>query len=212
MSNLGLQKALEGRGIEMLRTPVGDKYVLEEMLKRGAALGGEQSGHVIFSEYATTGDGLLTALQVLKMVRDAGETLDELAAEIKNFPQKAGECSRQVQAPLAELPAVQAEIDAAEQAFGGSGRVVVRFSGTEPLARVMIEGPRTTQVEQWTDELPRLSGPNLGAAVLARWLRVTLETPLKLFPLGFVVDQTKSHGTRRPPYQKQTSLPRDCYA
>ncbi len=164
MSNLGLQKAFEGRGIAMLRTPVGDKYVLEEMLKHGAALGGEQSGHVIFSEYATTGDGLLTALQVLKVVRDSGETLDALASEIKNFPQKLVNIRVKNKRPLAELPAVQAEIQAAEQEFGSSGRVVVRFSGTEPLARVMIEGPSHAQVDQWTGRIADAIRAELGAS------------------------------------------------
>ena len=97
MSNLGLEKAFEVYGIEMLRTPVGDKYVLEEMLARKAALGGEQSGHVIFSEYATTGDGLLTALHILDIIRDSHQSLDELVSEITTFPAKTGERPRKEQ-------------------------------------------------------------------------------------------------------------------
>ena len=114
MSNLGLQKALESRGIEMLRTPVGDKYVLEEMLRRGAVLGGEQSGHVIFSEYSTTGDGILTALRVLEIVRDSGNTLDQLAAQIRSFPQKLVNVRVKTKRPLDQLATVQQEIKAAE--------------------------------------------------------------------------------------------------
>jgi phosphoglucosamine mutase len=165
MSNLGLQKALESHGILMLRTPVGDKYVLEEMLRRGAVLGGEQSGHVIFSQYATTGDGLLTALRVLEIVRDSGRTLDDLADEIKRFPQKLVNVRVKQKRPLADLPTVQAEIQAAENEFGDSGRIVVRFSGTEPLARVMIEAESDEAVERWTGRIADAIRLELGSAI-----------------------------------------------
>ena len=164
MSNLGLEKALETYGVRMLRTPVGDKYVLEEMLKRGAVLGGEQSGHIIFSEYATTGDGLLTALRVLEIVRDSGQPLDNLAEEMKTFPQKLVNVRVKHKRPLAELVAVQQAIDAAEKQFAGSGRVVVRFSGTEPLARVMIEAPSQEDVDEWTTRIADAIRAELGAA------------------------------------------------
>jgi phosphoglucosamine mutase len=164
MSNLGLEKALAAHGIEMARTPVGDKYVLEEMLRRGGVLGGEQSGHVIFLQHATTGDGLLTALRVLEIVRDSGRSLDELAAEIKTFPQKLVNVRVKNRRPLAELPSVQAEIQAAEREFAGSGRVVVRFSGTEPLARVMIEAKTHEEVEKWTTRIASAIRSELGAA------------------------------------------------
>jgi phosphoglucosamine mutase len=164
MSNLGLQKAFEAYGIEMVRTPVGDKYVLEEMLKRGAVLGGEQSGHVIFSEYATTGDGLLTALRVLEIMRDSCKSLDALAEEVKTFPQKLVNIRVKHKRPLSELESVQAEIQAAEREFNGSGRVVVRFSGTEPLARVMIEAETDEQVEKWTGRIADAIRSELGAA------------------------------------------------
>jgi phosphoglucosamine mutase len=163
MSNLGLEKALSKHGIQMVRTPVGDKYVLEEMLRRGAVLGGEQSGHVIFSEFATTGDGLLTALRVMQVVRDSRRTLDELAGEITNFPQKLVNIRVKHKRPLAELHNVQAEIRAAEDAFNGSGRVVVRFSGTEPLARVMIEANTEAEVEEWTGRIADAIRAELGA-------------------------------------------------
>lgn len=164
MSNLGLETALRQQGIQMLRTPVGDKYVLEEMLKRGAVLGGEQSGHVIFAQYATTGDGLLTALRVLEIVRDSGQSLDELSREVKTFPQKLVNVRVKHKRPLTELDTVQAEIAAAEREFAGTGRVVVRFSGTEPLARVMIEAESDEQVDRWTGRIADAIRAELGAA------------------------------------------------
>ncbi len=163
MSNLGLQKALESQGIQMLRTPVGDKYVLEEMRKRGAVLGGEQSGHVIFLNQATTGDGLLTAIRVLEIVRDSGSSLEALVAEIKNFPQKLVNIRFKTRRPLAELDSVQTEIAAAEREFNGSGRVVVRFSGTEPLARVMIEAKTHEAVDKWTTRIADAIRAELGS-------------------------------------------------
>jgi phosphoglucosamine mutase len=164
MSNLGLEKALEAHGITMLRTPVGDKYVLEEMLKLGAALGGEQSGHVIFLEHATTGDGLLTALRVLEIVCHSGLTLDSLVDEIKTYPQKLVNVRVKHKRPLSELASVCIEIEAAEREFAGSGRVVVRFSGTEPLARVMIEAKTYEDVEKWTGRIADAIRAELGSA------------------------------------------------
>jgi phosphoglucosamine mutase len=148
MSNLGLEKALERDGIRMLRTPVGDKYVLEEMVRVGAALGGEQSGHVIFREYATTGDGMLTALRVLEIMTAGGKGLDELTAGLAVYPQRLVNVRVREKKPFAELPAVSGEIRRWEEHFGSSGRVVVRYSGTEPLARVMVEGPESGPVEE----------------------------------------------------------------
>ena len=164
MSNLGLERALSEHGVQMLRTPVGDRYVLEEMLTRGAALGGEQSGHVIFSEYSTTGDGLLTALRVLEVVRDSGKTLEELADEVITYPQKLVNVRVKHKRPLAELAAVQAEIRAAESEFNGTGRVLVRFSGTEPLARVMIEAQSSEEVEKWTARIANAIRAGTGSA------------------------------------------------
>jgi phosphoglucosamine mutase len=153
MSNLGLEKALERLGISMDRTPVGDKYVLEEMLRRDAALGGEQSGHVIFREYATTGDGMLTALKILETSARESRTLDELTADFTVFPQKLVNVRVGRRKPLDELPRVAAEIKCCEEELNGSGRVVVRFSGTEPLARVMVEAAERDQVERWTERI-----------------------------------------------------------
>jgi phosphoglucosamine mutase len=150
MSNLGLQKALEASGICMVRTPVGDKYVLEEMVRIDSALGGEQSGHVIFRQYATTGDGMLTALQLFEVARRAGKGLDELTADLKVYPQRLVNVRVKEKRALEDLPSVTEEIRQVEEAFAGAGRVLVRFSGTEPLARVMVEGPDLERVENFS--------------------------------------------------------------
>jgi phosphoglucosamine mutase len=139
MSNMGLEAALKRSDIKMLRAPVGDKYVLEQMLSTGAALGGEQSGHIIFSGRSTTGDGLLTALLLLDIVHRSGQTLAQLTADLKTFPQVIVNVHVREKRPLDQIPTVAAAIAAAELALADSGRVVIRYSGTEALARVMIE-------------------------------------------------------------------------
>lgn len=139
MSNMGLEAALRRSGIRMLRAPVGDKYVLEEMQKSGASLGGEQSGHILFPAKATTGDGLLTALMVLDVIHRSGKTLGQLVADLKNFPQVILNVRVREKKPLDTLPAVVQTIRAAEDELKDTGRVVIRYSGTEALARVMIE-------------------------------------------------------------------------
>lgn len=153
MSNLGLERALERDGIRLLRTPVGDKYVLEEMVRTGAAIGGEQSGHVIFREYATTGDGMLTALRIFEIARTAGESLDELTRDLAIYPQKLVNVRFRERRPLRDLPAVVAEIERAEKVLNGNGRVLVRFSGTEPLARVMVEAADPALVESFSESI-----------------------------------------------------------
>ncbi len=163
MSNLGLERALRSHGIEMVRTPVGDKYVLEEMLRRGAVLGGEQSGHVIFHQYATTGDGMLTALRVFEVMRETGTGLDELTNELQVYPQRLVNVRVRERKRLEDLPAVAAEIRAAEASFGDSGRVLVRFSGTEPLARVMVEGPDLERVEAFANRIAARIQAELGS-------------------------------------------------
>ena len=139
MSNMGLEAAFKRSGISMLRAPVGDKYVLEEMRKSHASLGGEQSGHILFPSRATTGDGLLTALVVLDVVHRSGKTLAELISDLKNFPQVIVNVKVREKKPLDSLPAVVEKIRAAELELKDTGRVVIRYSGTEALARVMIE-------------------------------------------------------------------------
>jgi phosphoglucosamine mutase len=153
MSNLGLEQALDRAGIRMVRTPVGDKYVLEEMVRLNAALGGEQSGHVIFREYATTGDGILTALRVFEIARRAGVGLDELVADLRVFPQKLVNVRVRERKSLEETPSVVEEIRRAEEDFAGNGRVLVRFSGTEPLARVMVEAEDPEKVELFSGRI-----------------------------------------------------------
>lgn len=140
MSNMGLEAALKRSGISMLRAAVGDKYVLEEMQKTGATLGGEQSGHILFMDSdATTGDGILTGLRVLDVLARSGKSLAELIADLRVFPQVIRNIKVREKTPLEDLPTVMKTIHAAEQDLGESGRVVVRYSGTEKLARVMIE-------------------------------------------------------------------------
>ncbi|MGD0798934.1 MAG: phosphoglucosamine mutase [Acidobacteriaceae bacterium] len=139
MSNMGLEAALTRSGIKMVRAPVGDKYVLEQMLSSGAALGGEQSGHIIFSGRSTTGDGLLTALLLLDIVHRSGRTLAELTVDLKTFPQVIVNVHVREKPPLEQIPAVAEAIAAAQSQLAESGRIVIRYSGTESLARVMIE-------------------------------------------------------------------------
>jgi phosphoglucosamine mutase len=139
MSNMGLEAALRRSGIKMLRAAVGDKYVLEQMLATGAALGGEQSGHILFTGRSTTGDGLLTALLLLDILHRSGKTLAQLTADLKTFPQIIVNVRVREKRPLDQIPTVAAAIAAAELALADSGRVIIRYSGTEALARVMIE-------------------------------------------------------------------------
>ncbi len=162
MSNLGLERALARHGIGMVRTPVGDQYVLEEMIKRDAMLGGEQSGHVIFREYSTTGDGLLTALRVCEAMRSSGRDLDELTAELEIYPQRLVNVRVKERRPLEDLAVVKEEIRRMESEFGGAGRVLVRFSGTEPLARVMVEGPKLDRVEHFAESIAAAIRSELG--------------------------------------------------
>ncbi|MEZ5353010.1 MAG: phosphoglucosamine mutase [Bryobacteraceae bacterium] len=162
MSNLGLQKALAAAGIELVRTAVGDKYVLEEMVRRGAAVGGEQSGHVIFLSQATTGDGLLTCLRVLEVMAATGSSLEDLTGALEIYPQTLVNVRVKERRPLAELVAVNAAIQQAEAALGADGRVLVRFSGTEPLARVMVEGPTIESVSNHANQIAGVIRSELG--------------------------------------------------
>lgn len=153
MSNMGLEAALKQDGIRMLRAPVGDKYVLERMQAEGAALGGEQSGHILFPALATTGDGLLTALLVLDIVKRSGKHLDELVADLKVFPQTIVNVRVREKKPLEEIETVSVTIIDAEQELADRGRVVVRYSGTEALARVMIEAESETLMQKHAERI-----------------------------------------------------------
>jgi phosphoglucosamine mutase len=139
MSNMGLEAALRSSGIRMFRAPVGDKYVLEMMKKHQASLGGEQSGHILFPRRSTTGDGLLTALILLDLLARSGKPLHELLSDLRVFPQVIVNVKVREKRPLEQIPAVVESIHQAETDLHGNGRVVVRYSGTEALARVMIE-------------------------------------------------------------------------
>lgn len=149
MSNMGLELALKRSGIRMLRANVGDKYVLEEMQRVGATLGGEQSGHILFRDGdATTGDGLLTALRVMEIIVSSSKSLAELVGDLKVFPQVIRNVRVREKTPFAQIPTVQTAIRDAERELDGIGRVVVRYSGTEALARVMIEAESKEQMDR----------------------------------------------------------------
>ena len=162
MSNMGLEAALKRSGIKMLRAPVGDRYVLEMMLKENAALGGEQSGHVLFPHLATTGDGLLTALVALELVTRSGKSIDELTADLKVYPQVIVNVKVREKKPLESIPSVTDKIRAAEQELSDTGRVVIRYSGTEPLARVMIEAESEEAMRRNADAIADAIRTELG--------------------------------------------------
>jgi phosphoglucosamine mutase len=153
MSNIGLEIALRESGIGLVRTPVGDKYVMEEMLKRGIALGGEQSGHVIFSDYLFTGDGLCTALNVLRTVATSGRLLAELSDDLVSYPQVLLNVRVREKVDLHSVPAIAASIADVERRVSDHGRLLVRYSGTEPLLRVMLEGRDEAEIRAWAQEI-----------------------------------------------------------
>ena len=153
MSNIGLEIALRQRGIEMIRTAVGDKYVMEEMVKRGFALGGEQSGHVIFSEHLFTGDGLATALTVLRIMADTNQELSELAGALVTYPQVLVNVRVKQKTDLKTVPAIADAMQRVEQQLAGNGRLLVRYSGTEPLLRIMLEGKDDGEITQWANDI-----------------------------------------------------------
>jgi phosphoglucosamine mutase len=162
MSNAGLDVAMRQAGIRVVRTPVGDRSVLEEMLRGGYALGGEQSGHIIFIDHNTTGDGIVTALQVLAAMLRAGKPFSELAACMSRFPQVLENVRVRRKEDLEGLPKVQARIRDAGEALAGAGRVLVRYSGTEPLLRVMVEGPDEATIRHWAGEIAEAVREALG--------------------------------------------------
>jgi phosphoglucosamine mutase len=161
MANLGLERALAAEGLSLARVPVGDRYVLEEMQRSGANLGGEQSGHVIFLDDATTGDGLLTALKIACLVALRGP-LDELVAGLKILPQTIVNVKVRAKPPLETLPQVSSALAQANRSLGDSGRIVLRYSGTEPLARVMVEAERAEEVERWSKTIASAIQSSIG--------------------------------------------------
>ncbi len=162
MSNIGLELALKRLGIDLVRCPVGDKYVMEEMLNRGLSLGGEQSGHIIFSDYLFTGDGLCTALNVLRTVALTGRRLADLAADLTTYPQVLLNVRVRERVDLRSVPAIAATIDVIESRVAGQGRLLVRYSGTEPLLRVMLEGRNQDEIRAWAQEIVDVVKEHLG--------------------------------------------------
>jgi phosphoglucosamine mutase len=162
MSNMGLEAALKRSSIRMFRAPVGDRYVLEEMQKQNSALGGEQSGHILFPHLATTGDGILTSLVVLDLIARAGKSIDELTADLKVFPQVIINVKVREKKPLDSIPTVVKSIRAAEEELNDSGRVVIRYSGTEALARVMIEAESEEAMRRHAESIARAIRIELG--------------------------------------------------
>jgi phosphoglucosamine mutase len=162
MSNIGLELALRQANIGMVRCAVGDKYVMEEMLRRDLSLGGEQSGHIIFSEYLFTGDGLATALNVLRTMSASGRSLHDLASELTTYPQVLLNLRVRQKVDLKTVPEIADAIAAVESRLSGSGRLLVRYSGTEPLLRVMLEGQDQLAIRQWGQDIIDVVKRHLG--------------------------------------------------
>ena len=162
MSNIGLEIALRESGIDLVRCAVGDKYVMEEMLKRDLSLGGEQSGHIIFSEHLFTGDGIVTALSVLRVMAETGRELADLAGELVTYPQVLVNVRVREKKDLATVPAIAASMARVEERLGGGGRLLVRYSGTEPLLRVMLEGKNQQEIQSWAAEIAASVKEHLG--------------------------------------------------
>ena len=162
MTNLGLELALARKGIALKRTAVGDKYVLEEMLRSGINLGGEPSGHIIFSDISLAGDGLITLLRILRLLDETGASLEDLVRELKQFPQIIRNVRVREKPPLESVPAVAGAVADCQREFGERGRVVVRYSGTEKVARVMVEGEEAEAVERHAARIASAIESNLG--------------------------------------------------
>ena len=162
MSNIGLEIALRDSHIDLVRCAVGDKYVMEEMIKRDLSIGGEQSGHVIFSEYHFTGDGIVTALSVLRVMAETGRELADLAAELVTYPQVLVNVRVREKQELAAVPSIAEAMARVERRLAGEGRLLVRYSGTEPLLRVMIEGKDQQQIQAWAAEIAGAVREHLG--------------------------------------------------
>jgi phosphoglucosamine mutase len=162
MSNIGLELALKDRGLAMVRCAVGDKYVMEEMLKRGLALGGEQSGHVIFAEHLFTGDGMATALHVLRTMAATGRDLADLAAAMTSYPQVLVNVRVRERVGIETVPEIASKMREVEARLDGHGRLLVRYSGTEPLLRIMLEGRDQAEIQLWADEIATAVRAHLG--------------------------------------------------
>ena len=153
MSNFGLYKALDREGIAYEKTAVGDKYVYENMVTNGHCLGGEQSGHIIFSKHATTGDGILTSLKVMEAILEKKQPLNKLASEVEIFPQVLKNVKVKDKKAAQDDPAVQAEVQKVTEALGDDGRILLRQSGTEPVVRVMVEASSVEKCQKYVDQV-----------------------------------------------------------
>ena len=153
MSNFGLDEALAAHGGKVMRTKVGDRYVIEEMVRRNLNLGGEQSGHMIFRDFTTTGDGIISALQILRIMQATGKPLSELKKCLTKYPQAQRNLRVKEKPPLETLPAVMKLVREAEKELNGKGRVLLRYSGTEPKIRLLIEGRELTQIDRQADRI-----------------------------------------------------------
>lgn len=162
MSNMGLEKALEGEGGNVVRTQVGDRYVVEEMVRGNYNLGGEQSGHTVFLDYNTTCDGILTALQVLAIMKEKDKSLDDLARVMEPFPQVLYNVEVKEKRKLSEIPEISKRIQEIENSLGRSGRVLVRYSGTEPLLRIMVEGENETRLHRYAQDVVEVVRRHIG--------------------------------------------------
>jgi phosphoglucosamine mutase len=162
MSNIGLEIALRSRGVRLVRTDVGDKYVLEELLRVGASLGGEQSGHIIFPQVSLAGDGMITALTLLRALREQEKSLAELTGGFEVFPQVLVNVPVREKRPFADLPTVQQVARETEKKLSDKGRLLLRYSGTEPLARIMIEGQKQSEIENYARNIAAVIRQALG--------------------------------------------------
>lgn len=163
MANMGLVTALRNAGLATVTTPVGDRHVLDAMVERGLVLGGEQSGHVIFLDESTSGDGIITALRVLEAAQQQGRTISEICTGLTKFPQLLVNVPVRSKPPLELIPEVQEEVARIQATLGGRGRIVLRYSGTEPLVRVMLEGEDADAIQEMARRLARILERRLGS-------------------------------------------------
>jgi len=162
MSNLGLERAMQGAGGRLVRAAVGDRYVMEMMLEGGYNLGGEQSGHLIFLDHNTTGDGIITALQVLSIMKQDDTPLSELASCMRTYPQVLVNVLVKERRDLTQVPAVARRMAEIEKALAGNGRLLIRYSGTEPKLRIMLEGEDDGTIRRYANELADLVKAEIG--------------------------------------------------
>jgi len=153
---MGFDLAMKNAGIQVIKTQVGDRYILEEIIKRGYNFGGEQSGHLIFWDYATTGDGILAALQVLAVIKKKGKFLSELSKVMETLPQCLLNVTTKNKKDLDSIGIVKRAIDSAEKKLNGRGRVLVRYSGTQPICRIMVEGPSKQEILKIAQDLAEI--------------------------------------------------------